>query len=436
MKEAYSIFWFRRDLRFNDNAGLFHALSCGKPVIPLFIFDTEILGKLENKQDARVQFIHESLRQLNGQLIKYGSSFLIRIGNPVDIITGLIKEYSIEKIYTNTDFEPYGIQRDESVRSLLSEHNIQFSAYLDHTIFGPNEILKADGLPYTIYTPYSRRWKENYEKLEVSFYNSESLLQNFARLKFTFPELDLIGFKSTSNHINQPVLNEVAIIDYGETRDFPAKDSTTHNGIHLRFGTMSIRELVKLAKKTNETFLNELIWREFFMQILFHFPYVENHSFNKKYDGIPWRNNEEEFARWCNGKTGYPMVDAGMRELNATGFMHNRARMVTASFLTKHLLIDWRWGESYFASKLLDFELSANNGNWQWAAGCGCDAAPYFRVFNPSEQQRKFDPDLIYCKKWIPELLTIDYPLPVVDHVMARNRAISVYKAHLNQFKK
>jgi deoxyribodipyrimidine photo-lyase len=435
MKEAYSIFWFRRDLRFNDNAGLFHALSCGKPVIPLFIFDTEILAKIENKQDARVQFIFETLQQLNRQLIEYNSSILIKIGKPVEIIAGLINEYTIENIFTNKDFEPYGIQRDKYVKSLLSENNIQFSAYLDHLIFSPDEILKADRLPYTIYTPYSRRWKENYEKLAVPYYDSENLLQNFAGLKFQFPELDLIGFKPNPNHISHPVINELAIVNYGETRDFPAKDSTTRNGVHLRFGTISIRELVKLAKKTNETFLNELIWREFFMQILFHFPYVEKQSFNKKYDGIPWRNNEEEFARWCNGKTGYPMVDAGMRELNATGFMHNRVRMVTASFLAKHLLIDWRWGESYFESKLLDFELSANNGNWQWAAGCGCDAAPYFRVFNPSEQQRKFDPDLSYCKKWIPELLTIDYPLPVVEHVFARNRAISVYKEHLNQFK-
>jgi deoxyribodipyrimidine photo-lyase len=435
MKETYSIFWFRRDLRFNDNAGLFHALSNSNSVIPLFIFDLEILEKLENKCDARVQFIYETLNQLNSQLLKLNRSILIRIGNPIEIFASLISEYNVDSIFMNRDIEPYALKRDASVRSLLADHNIRLNSFLDHTIFGPDDILKADGLPYTIYTPYSRRWKDTLAKTEIPYFDSEALIQNFAELVFTFPKLEQVGFKKTLIEFKKPVLNRDAIVNYGETRDFPAKDSTTHNGIHLRFGTISIRELVKLARKTNETFLNELIWREFFMQILFNFQYVEKQSFNKKYEGIPWRNNEEEFACWCTGKTGYPLVDAGMRELNETGFMHNRVRMVTASFLSKHLLIDWRWGESYFASKLLDFELSANNGNWQWAAGCGCDAAPYFRVFNPTEQQKKFDPDHIYCKKWIPELFTIDYPLPIVDHVFARNRAISAYKEHLNQFK-
>ncbi len=434
MKDFVTIFWFRRDLRLHDNAGLYHALSSGKPVIPLFIFDTNILGKLENKADIRVQFIHDTLLSLNKQLNELNSSLFVKFGKPVDIFTSLIAEFNIEKVIINEDYEPYGLQRDNSVKLLLYQHNIMFETFADHTIFGPDEVLKADGSPYTVFTPYSRRWKEAYAAKQSIHYDSETLLANFVSISNTIPSMEEIGFQETKYPIAGPVLAANCIIKYNETRDFPGKDSTTRNGIHLRFGTVSARKLVKIARNTNETYLNELIWREFFMQIIFHFPHVENECFHKKYNGLPWRNNEREFAAWCAGQTGYPLVDAGMRELNETGFMHNRVRMITAGFLTKHLLIDWRWGESYFASHLVDFELSSNNGNWQWAAGCGCDAAPYFRVFSPTEQQRKFDAELYYCKKWIPELMTSEYPLPIVDHVFARNRAISTYKEHLKTF--
>jgi len=434
MNDTITIFWFRRDLRFHDNAGLFHALSASSNVIPLFIFDTDILDKLDNPTDLRVQFIYETLSELNKQLAQFNSSFLVKIGKPISVFESLLNDYTIGSVTTNLDYEPYERQRDLAVKTMLNNQHIPFEAYHDHTIFEPTDILKADGLPYTVFTPYSKRWKAAFVTKTKRYYESKSLMNNFVKMQFPFPALSEIGFKPTNDVFTKPNLEVSSLANYNETRDFPAIDSTSRNGIHLRFGTISTRELGYLAQDTNDVYLNELIWREFFMQILFHFPSVEKKSFHKKYDGIPWRNDETEFARWCEGKTGYPMVDAGMRQLNATGFMHNRVRMVTASFLTKHLLIDWRWGESYFASHLIDFELASNNGNWQWAAGCGCDAVPYFRVFNPSEQQRKFDPDLVYCKKWIPELFTSDYPQPIVDHVVARNRAIDLYKKHLSQF--
>ena len=430
MSKTYTLFWFRRDLRLNDNAALFQALNAGNEVIPLFIFDTNILDKLENRADSRVQFIHESLAFIQQKLEVHGSSLLIRHGKPIDIISSIISEFAINQVVAGTDYEPYSLRRDKEIKEVLNQHNISFTTYTDHILFKPGEVMKPDGTPYSIFTPFSRKWKERLSINGIPYYKSESLQQHFAKLTFPFPSLESLGFEKTHIRIAAAVLEPKRLENYIINRDLPALDATSHNGIHLRFGTISPRQLIHIFRE-NESFLNELIWREFFIHILYHFPKAENRSFHTKYEGMPWLNDEKAFARWCEGMTGYPMVDAGMRELNESGFMHNRVRMVVASFLTKHLLTDWRWGEAYFAGKLLDYELAANNGNWQWAAGTGCDAAPYFRVFNPTEQQKKFDPELNYCKRWIPELLSSSYPKPIVDHDFARKRAIETYKNHL-----
>jgi deoxyribodipyrimidine photo-lyase len=431
MPKNYTLFWFRRDLRLNDNAALFQALNSGNEVIPLFIFDTDILEKLESRSDSRVQFIYDSISSIQDQLCKSGSSFLIQHGKPIEVISSIINEFAINQVIAGTDYEPYSLRRDKEVKEMLNEKAIPFTTFTDHILFKPGEVMKPDGTPYSIFTPFSRKWKERLSINGIPYYNSDSLIQNFAMLDFPFPKLESIGFTKTQIQIAPAVLDPKRLENYATIRDLPALNATSHNGIHLRFGTMSPRMLISIFQH-NESFLNELIWREFFIHILFHYPKAASSSFHNKYDGMPWLNDEKAFSRWCEGTTGYPMVDAGMRELNATGFMHNRVRMVVASFLTKHLLSDWRWGEAYFAAKLLDYELAANNGNWQWAAGTGCDAAPYFRVFNSAEQQKKFDPDFMYCKRWIPELLTSNYPKPIVDHDFARKRAIETYKKHLS----
>lgn len=425
-KQKVTLFWFRRDLRLEDNTGLFHALQSDFPVIPLFIFDDDILENLP-KNDARVSFIYDSLQKINEQLQQIDSSILIKKGRTVEVWKSLLHEYDIQQVFFNKDYEPFAIKRDLAISSLLKENNIETFPFKDHVIFEEKEITKADGLPYTVYTPYKNKWLEKYHLSDgVSEYNSESLFDNFAKIQFNFPELNEIGFERSSIKVLLHNLTQIA--NYKETRDFPALDSTSYLSPHLRFGTVSIRKLVNWANRKNQTFLSELIWREFFIQILFSFPNCVNHNFKSAYDGIQWRNNEDDFKRWCSGTTGYPMVDAGMRQLNETGYMHNRVRMVVASFLCKHLLINWQWGEAYFAEKLLDFELASNVGNWQWAAGTGCDAAPYFRVFNPEIQQKKFDEKGIYIRKWIPEF-DLGYNEPMVDHAFARDRAISTYKA-------
>jgi deoxyribodipyrimidine photo-lyase len=429
-----TIFWFRRDLRLHDNCGFFHALKNGGNVLPIFIFDTEILSKLENKKDARVEFILNQLLKLKEEFEKQGSSLKIIYGSPEASFKRLIDKYKITGIYTNRDYEPYAKERDTKISKLLSENGIAFHTFKDHVIFEKDEVLKPDGKPYTVFTPYSVRWKTAYANSVTENFPSEKLLDRLVKITpFHKPSLGELTFEQSGIEVPPARLNDGLLKNYHNTRNTPSVAGTSNLSVHLRFGTVSIREMVVLAKQNNEQFLNELIWREFFQTILWHFPQVVNAAFKKDYDAIKWTNNEEHFQAWCQGKTGYPMVDAGMRELNATGLMHNRVRMVVASFLTKHLLIDWRWGEAYFAEKLLDFELAANNGNWQWAAGCGCDAAPYFRVFNPTEQQKKFDPDFKYIKKWVPEFGTSNYPQPIVEHVFARNRVLQVYKAALNR---
>jgi len=432
-KTEISIFWFRRDLRLHDNAGLLEALKNSKSVLPLFIFDTEILDKLPGKEDKRVVFIHKAITRLQNELLKVGSSMLVVHGSPWSVFEKLLEEYSITSVYANADYEPTTIKRDTRISEILRSKGVSFELLKDQVIFEKSEIVKEDGSPFKIFTPYSKVWKRSLDQEKTRPFPSEDFLGNFYKtVAFPIPSLDEIGFKDIEIANYQPIIDENIIRHYHETRNFPFLQGTSNLSVHLRFGTISVRELVKVALDLNEQFLNELIWREFFMMILFHYPYVAEKCFKKKYDDIVWRNKEEEFKKWCLGETGYPIVDAGMRELNETGLMHNRVRMIVASFLTKHLLIDWRWGEAYFAEKLLDFELSSNNGNWQWSAGCGCDAAPYFRVFNPHEQIRKFDPDLIYIQKWVKNLHKSDYPAEIVEHKFARDRFLKVFNATLD----
>lgn len=429
-----TLFWFRRDLRLKDNAGLYHALKSNKNVLPIFIFDKSILEKLSNKKDKRVEFIHDALLKLNEQLHEIGSTLTIFHSTPSDVFQELIKQHNISAVYTNHDYEPYANERDEQVKAFLKNHQIDFYTYKDQCIFEKSEVTKDDGKPYTVFTPYSRKWKSKLTEFYTKSYPTEKYFHNLYQCTpKPLITLDTIGFEKTDLEIPKKTIKKELIIKYKEQRDFPALHGTTLLSVHLRFGTVSIRELTRAALALNETWLNELIWRDFYMMILHHFPHVAKSSFKPQYDRIVWRNNEAEFKAWCEGKTGYPIVDAGMRELNTTGFMHNRVRMIVASFLVKDLLIDWRWGEAYFAEKLLDFDLSANNGGWQWAAGSGCDAAPYFRVFNPTEQTKKFDPKLEYIKKWIPELNTNEYPLPIVEHSQARLRTLSAYKKALTE---
>ena len=432
MKQKIAVFWFRRDLRLNDNTGLFHALQSGLPVLPLFIFDINILDKLNSKNDARVTFIYNQLQKINSEIEKQGSSLKVLLDKPLEAFEKLNGEFEIAAVYTNNDYEQYAVQRDKEVETFLKQKGIEFHSFKDHVIFEHNEVLKDDGTPYTVFTPYSKKWKQKLENIEIPEFPSQKHLHSLLKTTpFHFPEINEIGFVKSQIQIPEMNISEQLVRNYAEKRDLPALDATSKLGVYLRFGTISIREVTRIARNYSEVFLNELIWRNFFSNILWHFPHVENKAFKPKYDFIQWRNSEKEFDLWCRGETGYPLVDAGMRELNETGFMHNRVRMVTASFLTKHLLIDWRWGEAYFAEKLLDFDLASNNGNWQWAAGCGCDAVPYFRVFSPDAQQKKFDPQAKYILKWVPEFGTVKYHQPVVDHTFARERVLRIYKKAL-----
>lgn len=446
-----NIFWFRRDLRLEDNAGLYHALKAGLPVLPVFIFDKNILDDLENVSDARVSFIHQEIERLNEELASYGSAILVKYGLPTEVWKEITEAYPIDTVFTNHDYEPYAIMRDGAVKALLATNGISFQSFKDHVIFEKNEVVKEDGLPYTVFTPYSRKWLAKLDSSLVKQENNNSAgepssfyLQPYPTLHyavnflktppFQIPALEAMGFSASDLAFPHKTVAQGIIRQYDQTRDFPALDGTSRLGLHFRFGTISIREKAGKAHKLNKTFLNELIWRDFYAMILSHFPHVVGQPFRPEYERIAWRNDEKGFKAWCEGKTGYPLVDAGMRELNATGYMHNRVRMVTASFLTKHLLVDWCWGEAYFAKKLLDFDLASNNGGWQWAAGCGTDAAPYFRIFNPESQQQKFDKDLKYTRQWVPELGTATYPAPIVEHKMARERCLSVYKAALKNY--
>ena len=430
--DKISIFWFRRDLRLHDNVALFNALKSGEKVLPIFIFDTSILDKLP-KNDARVSFIIKELRSMNEHLKSFDASIDIYHGKPIEVFESLIKKYPIASVFTNHDYEPYAIKRDQEIKELLSSENINFNSFKDQVIFEKNEITKKDGNPYVVYTPYSKKWIEAYEQINHTHYTSEDLLsQLYTQSKAKELTLEELGFEETNTPIKNYIFNSRIINEYEETRNFPALDNTSKLGPHLRFGTVSVRQMVSRAEEQeNKTFLKELIWREFFMQILWHFPHTHKDSFKPKYDRIIWRNNEDDFKKWCNGTTGYPMVDAGMRQLNNTGFMHNRVRMLVGSFLCKHLLIDWRWGEAYFAEKLHDYEMSSNVGNWQWVAGTGVDASPYFRIFNPTSQIKKFDKDFSYIRKWVPDFQELTYPSPMVDHKFARERCLKTYKEAL-----
>jgi deoxyribodipyrimidine photo-lyase len=423
-----TIFWFRRDLRLEDNHGLYEALANSKAVLPIFIFDKMILDELP-QDDARVTFIYECLVEINTKLQKINKSLAVFYGKPEDIFEQIIADHNLEAVYTNHDYEPYALKRDTELKSFFDQKSISFQTFKDQVVFERNEVVKDDGTPYVVYTPFSKKWKEKLKNNPIENYKSEALLEKIAPHSYPFIGLNDFGFKESAIKVRPYDITKNIIENYTDTRNFPAVDKTSYASVHLRFGTISTRKLVQYAAKfEDETYLKELIWREFFMQILWHFPNTVHNSFRPKYDAIQWKNNEELFKKWCQGKTGYPIVDAGMRQLNKTGYMHNRVRMVVASFLTKHLLIDWRWGETYFAQKLLDYEQSSNVGNWQWAAGSGVDAAPYFRIFNPTEQVKKFDKDLKYIKKWVPELETLHYPDPIVDHKTARELCLKTYK--------
>lgn len=434
MKPSVNIIWFRRDLRLKDNAALYHALKSGVPVLPIFIFDTTILDQLQDRADKRVAFIHAAIGEMQTELVAMGSTLQVFHGKPLDIFAQLVQLYTIQTVFTNHDYEPYAKERDEAIATLLSSSGVNFNTFKDQVIFEKDEVTKDDGKPYTVFTPYSRKWKAKLSPDYLKPYPTEKYFANFyQQAPIAIPSLASMNFESVETVFPSKQLNEEIVRKYSQNRDFPAlENGTSKMGVHLRFGTVSIRALATIAAGLNETYLNELIWRDFYQMILWHFPKVgKGHAFKAEYEKIKWRNNEEEFKKWCEGKTGYPIVDAGMRELNATGFMHNRVRMIVASFLTKHLLIDWRWGEAYFANKLLDFDLSANNGGWQWAASSGCDAAPYFRVFNPYLQTEKFDKDLKYIKKWVPEFQEFSYPAPIVVHEVARKRVLETYAAAL-----
>jgi deoxyribodipyrimidine photo-lyase len=445
-----SLCWLRRDLRLTDQAALYHALRNRLPVVPVFVFDTNILNDLEDKTDRRVQFIHHALTSLQQELILQGSTLHCYHGTPEEAFAYFTRHYQVAAVYANHDYEPYARRRDEAVKQQLQQAGITFHSYKDQVIFEKNEIMKNNGEPYTVFTPYSRKWKSRLSDFYLRSYPVEKYYASFHRqLPIPLPSLRELGFGATpgNNAPHQPgntlhqhqglptdspkntgrIPDDALLQHYAQTRDFPAIAGTSRLGVHLRFGTISIRALARQASRLSEAYLNELIWREFYQMILWHFPHVVERSFRGEYDAIQWRNNPGEFEKWCKGQTGYPIVDAGMRELNATGYMHNRVRMIVASFLTKHLLIDWRWGEAYFAQKLMDYDLAANNGGWQWAAGSGCDAAPYFRVFNPTLQTQKFDKDLQYVRKWVPELDELTYPLPMVAHEEARKRALEIY---------
>ncbi|MEZ2415429.1 deoxyribodipyrimidine photo-lyase [Muriicola sp. E247] len=430
-----SVFWFRRDLRLEDNTGLMQALNREYPVLPIFIFDPQILHEL-TEDDPRLSFIYKRLEGLRDRLQKdYDSSCAFYYDEPLEVFKKLHQDFDLKAVYCNRDYEPYAKERDEKIKDYLNSVDCEFKTYKDQVIFEKSEVVKDDGDPYVVYTPYMKKWKEHFKTENPLKGTKENIKEdNYYKQKdLPFLSLQDMGFKESDIKVPDYDVSSPLIQDYEKTRNFPAKDGTSHLGPHLRFGTVSIREMVRKAKaENNETFLNELIWREFFMQILWHFPRTTNEAFKKKYDRIPWRNKEDEFEKWKNGQTGYALVDAGMRQLNATGYMHNRVRMLVASFLCKHLLIDWRWGEAYFAEKLLDYELSSNVGNWQWAAGSGVDAAPYFRIFNPMTQIDKFDKDRKYIKHWVPEVDTDEYVPKMVDHKEARERCLETYKSALS----
>ena len=432
-KTVVNIVWMRRDLRLEDNTALFHALKTRENVLLLFIFNPDILERLEVRPDFRVNFIYKTLVGIKETLEKIGSSIYIAHGRPQDVFKKMADEFHICSVYTNRDYEPYSLLRDLNVERFLKINKIEYHSYKDNVLFEKDELVKDDGKPYTVFTPYKNKFLEKFNKEMVRPLNTTQYFHNFIRIKpLPMMSIEMLGFESVNLVFPSKSLPQTLLEGYAANRDFPARNGTSKLSVHLRFGTISIRKVTALAFLHSETFLSELIWRNFYSQILWYFPHVATRAFKPIYDNIRWENNLDHFNAWCQGMTGYPMVDAGMRELNQTGFMHNRLRMVTASFLCKHLLIDWRWGEAYFAGKLNDYELASNNGGWQWAAGSGCDAVPYFRIFNPELQAKKFDPDSEYILKWVPEYGTIAYPQPIIEHRFARERALKRFAQGMN----
>ncbi|MDX1909619.1 MAG: deoxyribodipyrimidine photo-lyase [Bacteroidia bacterium] len=430
---SYTVFWFRRDLRLDDNVGLYHALRRGQPVLPVFIFDRDILDTLP-AQDARVDFIHRTLHEMQATLAGLGTSLIVRYGHPAEVWRSLLDTYPISAVYTNHDYEPYAQARDHEISDLLAAHGAVLHTFRDQVIFERDELLSGAGKAYSVFTPYARKWRETLatQPERLSSFDTRAWFGNWAPLAVQpIPTLAEMGFRATDTLFPSRDPDEAIIRHYSERRDFPAQAGTTRIGLHLRFGTVSIRHLARVAQALDATYLNELIWREFYMQVLWNFPHVVTGPFRREYAAVPWLDDEATFEKWKTGRTGYPIVDAGMRELSATGYMHNRVRMITASFLSKHLLLNWQWGEAWFAEKLLDFELASNSGGWQWAAGCGTDAAPYFRIFNPTAQTQKFDAEMKYVRRWVPEYGTPAYPRPVVDHAFARERCLAAYKGVL-----
>lgn len=435
MKQKINICWFRRDLRLTDNAALYHALKSENPVLPIFIFDTTILNKLDNKADRRVQFIYQTLKKMQDEFLKLGTSFYVLHGTPEECFNKIISAYEVQKVFTNNDYEIYARERDAAIEKLLKKKSIEFVSFKDQVIFEKEEIIKDDGSPYIVFTPYSKKWHSLLKKFHLQSYPTKKYFKNFIKCpEIKIPTLNTIGFEKTEKKFPTKQVEEAQIQQYKNNRDYPAIDGTSRLSLHLRFGTISIRQLATKTSGLSATFLNELIWRDFYHMITWHFPHIGEHkAFKPAYDKINWRTDMNDFEKWCEGQTGYPIVDAGMRELNVTGFMHNRVRMIVASFLAKHLLLDWRLGEAYFAEKLLDYDFAANNGGWQWAAGSGCDAAPYFRIFNPYLQTKKFDPELKYIRKWVPEFEELTYPKPMIDHKFARERCLKAYSNALKE---
>ena len=432
MSEPISLVWLRRDLRLHDNAALYHALKSGRSVLVVFVFDRLILDVLDDRRDRRVEFIHTEIHKINDELVSMGSGIVARYGRPIDVLKQLTEEYTVADVFTNYDYEVYAKERDAVVADMLAERGISFHASKDHALLDHDEVLSGSGSPYTVFTPYSNNWLSKLDDSRLESYPTETHFTNFYKTASSeIPTLEEMNFRPLGESYPEPTVSAELLQAYQKMRDYPFSRGTSELGIHLRFGTISIRDLARQARETSPTFLKELAWRDFYFQVLDHFPHVEKHAFRREYGNIPFRNNEAEFEQWCAGETGYPIVDAGMRQLSAIGWMHNRVRMIAASFCIKHLLIDWRLGEAYFAGKLRDFDLAANNGGWQWAAGSGVDAAPYFRVFNPTLQAQKFDSQGEYIRKWVPELNTMNYPPPMVDHAMARQRAIDTYKKGL-----
>jgi len=472
-----ALFWFRRDLRLQDNTALYYALNNADTVACIFVFDKNILSEL-GKADTRVDFLWHTLNSLKEELKQLGSDLIIVHDNPEKIIPELAIKYGVSAIYCNEDYEPKARQRDRTVAELVREKNIDFFSYKDQCVFSKEEILNSQHQAYTVFTHYAQAWRKKFTLDFIKEYPSESFLNKLAKFKTQkIPELSSIGFEQTniskmkigfSNKEAVQLFNtftEKKINHYKVLRDFPSISGVSYLSVHNRFGTISVRHLLREAimlkdqnpmnEESIDTWISELIWRDFYFQLLYNFPHVAYEPFHSEYNDFPWENDMEKFQKWCDGETGYPLIDAAMKQLNQTGYMHNRLRMVVASFLTKHLLVDYRLGEQYFAAKLLDFDLSANNGGWQWAASTGCDAQPYFRIFNPILQSEKFDPHGKFIKKMLPifslidekyvhnpseykeELkmlginLGIEYPEPIVNHKQARQRTLDIFKTFM-----